>query len=138
MGRAVETMRGFAHPWLCDVMGHLNSRHIFALFDDAGFQFIALLGYPFAVEQPRGLGWADVHFEIDLSREVPAGTALVVRSSIAKIGTKSFTCSHELCTAQTDLVHARMSAVIVRFDLSARCAIGLPNDFRDRAKPFLV
>jgi acyl-CoA thioester hydrolase len=138
MGHAVETMRGFAHPWLCDVMGHLNSRHIFALFDDAGFQFIALLGYPFAVEQPRGLGWADVHFEIDLSREVPEGTALLVRTGIAKLGSKSFTCVHQLVTAQTEFEHARMSAVIVRFDLNARRAISLPDDFIDRTRAYML
>lgn len=138
MSVTVETMRGYAHPWLCDVMGHLNSRHIFALFDDATFQFFALLGYPFAEQQKRGLGWADVHLEIDLSHEVALGTALIVRTNAVKIGTKSFTCSHELFTACSDVLHARMSVVIACFDLTARRAAPLPDDFRKRARPYMT
>ena len=133
-----ETMRGYAHPWLCDVMGHMNSRHIFALFDDATFQFLALLGATFAQQQRSGQGWADVHLEIDLSREIPAGTALIVRSSVAKLGTKSFTCHHEMTTANSDLVHARMTAVVACFDLKARRATVLPADFKERAQPYLA
>jgi acyl-CoA thioester hydrolase len=138
MSVRVETMRGYAHPWLCDVMGHLNSRHIFALFDDATFQLFALLDYPFAEQQKSGLGWADVHLEIDLSHEVPAGTALVVRTGIVKLGTKSFTCCHELFTAYSEVLHARMTAVIACFDLTARRAAPLPNAFRERAQPYMT
>jgi|SRR5450755_802679 len=138
MSVAVESMRGYAHPWLCDVMGHMNSRHIFALFDDASFQFFALLGYPFAEQQKRGLGWADVHLEIDLSHEVAAGTALIVRTIVLKIGTKSFTCCHELFTAYSDVLHARMTVVTACFDLTARRAAPLPDDFRERARPYIA
>ena len=133
----VETMRGYAHPWLCDVMGHLNSRHIFALFDDATFQLVALLGCAFSEQQKSGLGWADVRLEIDLSREIPAGTALLVQSCIVKLGTKSFTCRHELFTAYSEVLHARMTAVIACFDLAARRAAPLPNVFRDRAQLYM-
>lgn len=27
--------RGVVHPWLCDAMGHLTTRHYLAMFDDA-------------------------------------------------------------------------------------------------------
>ena len=138
MSVLVETMRGYAHPWLCDVMGHLNSRHIFALFDDATFQLFALLGYAFDEQKKSGLGWADVHLELDLSHEVPVGTALVVRTGIVKLGTKSFTCRHELFSAYSDVLHARMIAVIACFDLTARRAVPLPNAFRERTHPYMT
>jgi len=44
-----ETARvhfGVAHPWLCDSMGHLTSRHYVAMFDDASYHFFRLVfGY---------------------------------------------------------------------------------------------
>jgi len=29
------------HPWLCDVMGHMNVRHYIGMFDDASYQLLA-------------------------------------------------------------------------------------------------
>lgn len=44
---AIETFKGIAHPWLCDIMGHLNTRNYMAMFDNASMYFLSLLGYDF-------------------------------------------------------------------------------------------
>ena len=28
-----------AHPWLCDIMGHMTTRHYTAIFDDASYLY---------------------------------------------------------------------------------------------------
>ena len=32
--------KGIVHPWLCDVMGHMNVRHYMGMFDDASLQLL--------------------------------------------------------------------------------------------------
>ena len=29
--------KSVAHPWMCDVLGHLTTRHYVAMFDDAAY-----------------------------------------------------------------------------------------------------
>ena len=33
--------KSIVHPWLCDVMGHMNVRHYMSMFDDASYQLLA-------------------------------------------------------------------------------------------------
>ncbi|MGE3595808.1 MAG: acyl-CoA thioesterase [Dehalococcoidia bacterium] len=130
-----ETGTVVAHPWLCDVMGHLNARHIYAAFDDAGMVLLNSLGF-FNVAGPHeGSGWADVRAEVDFSREVPVGTVLRVRSQITRIGRTSFTQRHELISAY-DTRHASALVTTVHFDLAARKAIALPATFSAAATPW--
>ena len=35
---------GVAHPWLCDALGHLNTRNYHAMYDDALFVLLAIIG----------------------------------------------------------------------------------------------
>jgi hypothetical protein len=41
--KLVETYRGVAYPWQCDAMGHMNTQFYSALYDGAGFHFLAML-----------------------------------------------------------------------------------------------
>jgi acyl-CoA thioester hydrolase len=126
-----------AHPWLCDVMGHMNARHIYAAFDEAGFVLLEALGFGTAKGRHEGLGWADVRSEIEFQHEIPMGTVVRVRSQIARLGRKSFTHHHELVSS-TNLCHAIARVTTVRFDLVHRKAVELPEDFAVSAKDWLV
>jgi hypothetical protein len=44
------------------------------------------MGYPYSEDLKTGLGWAEVHLDVQLSREIPVGAALVVTSKVVKIG----------------------------------------------------
>ena len=126
-----------AHPWLCDVMGHMNARHIYAAFDDAGFVLLDRLGFATVGSAHEGEGWADVRAEIDFSREITAGTVLRVRSHIIRIGRTSFTHRHELISV-ADMRHAAAQVTTVRFDLVKRKAAVLPEAFVEAAKPWFI
>lgn len=125
-----------AHPWLCDVLGHMNTRHIMAAFDDAGFALLDTLGFTFG----RGdrLGWADVRLEADLVREVPKGAVLSVVSGVARVGNRSFVHVHRLVSRTDEALHAEVRVTTVRFDLGTRRAVPLPEDFASRVEGYLI
>jgi acyl-CoA thioester hydrolase len=125
----IKAFIGVVHPSLCDAMGHLNSRHYVAMFDDATYVVIAHLGY----RPGTAHGWADVRNEVDYVSEVRAGAVVEIFSGIAKIGTKSLTLVSEMRPFEGTLIYARMRAVLVSFDLVQRCAMPISEEIRERA-----
>jgi len=130
----IETFRGVAHPWLCDVYEHLNTRHHMAMFDDAGLHLLHAIGPDAATLAAERKGWADVRLEVDLEAEVPKGALVVIRSRVLKLGRTSVTHAHVMHDAATDRRHAAVQVVTVFFDLEARKAAELPEVVRERAK----
>jgi acyl-CoA thioester hydrolase len=120
-----ETYRGVAFPWLCDAMGHLATQHYMAMFDIASLHFLAILGPPLHELSANGLGWADVHHEINYQREVRTGELVVVRSNLLSIGTTSVRYRHVM-TGEDGLARAVLEAVSVHFDLRSRTKCKLP------------
>ena len=132
MSREIETFRGVAHPWLCDVFEHLNTRHQMAMFDDAGFHLLHAIGPDAATLAAERKGWADVRLEVDLADEVPKGALVVVRSHVEKLGRTSVMHLHRLHNADDDRVHSTLTVVTVFFDLDARKAAPLPELVRQK------
>lgn len=130
---AIETFRGAAHPWLCDVMGHLNTRNYVAMFDDASMHLIAALGYDFAEARRGEFGWADVHVEIDLLAEVGKGELIKISSCIPQLGNSSLTSRHEMTDLSGERVFARYTVKTVFFDLQARKSHSIPDTYRAAA-----
>lgn len=134
----VPTLTAVAHPWHCDVMGHMNTRHIMGLFDDACFSLLDRLGCDFAQQPPATHGWADVKLDVSLEREIPAGTVLQVTSGIRRLGRTSFVHVHELASKGGAVRHATLEATSVRFDLAARKSAPLTDEFRRVAGAMLA
>jgi acyl-CoA thioester hydrolase len=120
---------GVVHPWLCDALGHLNTRHYVAMFDDALAVVLAQLGH--RPGQPRG--WVDVRNEIDYLAEARVGNVLEIFACVSKIGGKSMTLDSEMRAIDGAPLHARMRAVVVYFDLELRQSVQIPEDIRLKA-----
>lgn len=129
-GRGRITLMAMAHPWHCDVMGHMNTRHYAAFFDDASYQVLEAL----TAGAATGRGWADVRHEFDFRHEAPAGTPLTVRSRIERIGTTSVATRHAMWHSHRALLLAEAMIVSVRFDLTARAAVALEPEVRRAAE----
>lgn len=121
---------GVVHPWLCDSMGHLTTRHYTGFFDDASYHLFAALGYDEAVGRSEGWGWADVVTTTNYHAEVVSGALIVVKSRIAAIGNSSITAEHLLCDRTSGALSARMEARTVCFDLIARRSRPVPDAIR--------
>lgn len=130
----VMTFRGAAHPWLCDVMGHLNTRNYAAMFDDAGMQLLGFIGHDFASRDQNDFGWADVSLHIDLKAEVHPGTLIAVRSRVLKIGRSSLSTRHTMIGVSDERIRAVAETIVVYFDLTARTSSEIPPHVRAEAE----
>ncbi|WP_373003947.1 acyl-CoA thioesterase [Hyphomonas sp.] len=132
----IMVYKGVAHPWLCDVMGHMTTRHYVAMFDDASYHFLSEV-FGWAPGTAGGPGWADVKHTIAYKDEVAAGDLLEVRGSLAKIGGKSITVDYELHNLTKRVIAASLESISVYFDLTTRQAITIPDALRTRTQAFL-
>jgi acyl-CoA thioester hydrolase len=92
-----------------DMLGHVNHARALGLLEDARF----------AMGDGVGSGLILVRLEIDYLRQLyyRVGERLVVRSTVTRLGTKSFTVRQELL--QDGEVAIRADAVMVGFDFEA-------------------
>lgn len=133
----METYRGVVHPWLCDIMGHLTTRHYVAMFDDASYHLAHACGVSVDIEN-HDTGFVDVKLEMDFITELKAGELIIVRSGILRLGGKSFTAQHSMHRLSDDALAATMQATSVAFDLKGRKAIPLSDDFRAKAAALMI
>jgi acyl-CoA thioester hydrolase len=130
--------KAVAHPWFCDVIGHMTTRFYVGMFDDASYHFLFdMFGWSGAQDDKGELGWADVRHVIDYQAEVSAGDVLEVRAGLKKIGSKSMTTFYEMVNLGRDETAATLECVYVLFDLKARKAVELVGDLRAAAEKFL-
>ena len=126
--------KGVCHPWLCDSMGHLTTRHYMAMFDDASYHFLnRVFGWSGTDSQNNNGGWADVKHTIEYLLEVRSGQLLDIKGVLAKVGGKSITVSYEMRECGSHKIVATLTSISVLFDTEAREAITLTNDMRIRA-----
>jgi len=130
---AVRTFSGVAHTWLCDEMGHMNTRNYVGMFDDAMQHFMLLLGHNAMVDGERRLGWADVRHEIDYKAEVAEGALVHVECEALRIGNSSITYRQTLYLSETGEVAAVNKATSVLFDLQQRGTAPIPAAMRETA-----
>ncbi|MBB5702173.1 acyl-CoA thioester hydrolase [Ochrobactrum daejeonense] len=129
------TFVGVAHPWMCDVMGHMNVRHYAAMFDDASFQ---LLGHIAGKIPDAGFGWADMRSTTEYKREVQAGDLLTIRSHVVKIGRSSLTFRQTMVGSLDGELRAVNETTTVHFDQVARRSMPLEPEMRVRAEQLLA
>lgn len=134
----ISVYKGVAHPWLCDVLGHMTTRHYVAMFDDASYH---LLNQVFAWDSAQAadsvLGWVDVKHVIEYQEEVGAGDLLEVSGEIARLGTKSITVHYQMYNINRKQLAATLESTCVLFNTVARKAVVLPDDMRAMAAKYI-
>ena len=135
----IVVQKGVAHPWLCDVLGHLTTRHYVAMFDDAAYHLLyAVFGWSGASDADGKIGWVDVRHLIEYRAEVTAGDVLEIRAGLSKIGTKSITIFYEMTNLGKNEMSATLECVSVLFDLQTRESIALSEQLRELAAKHLI
>ena len=135
----IVVQKGVAHPWLCDVLGHLTTRHYVAMFDDAAYHMLyAVFGWAGASDADGKIGWVDVRHLIEYRAEVTAGDVLETRAGLSKIGTKSITIFYEMTNLGKNEMSATLECVSVLFDLQTRESIALSEQLRELAAKHLI
>ena len=130
--------KAVAHPWMCDVIGHLTTRHYVAMFDDASYHFLfAVFGWSGSTDETGERGWVDVRHLIEYQAEVSAGSLLEIRACLLKIGGKSITIRYEMVNLGSSEIAATLECVCVLFDMNARKALLLTDQLREMASQHL-
>ncbi|MES1972052.1 MAG: acyl-CoA thioesterase [Pseudomonadota bacterium] len=124
---------GVVHPWLCDAMGHLTTRHYLGFFDDASYQLFAALGHDAEAGKIAQQGWADVRHEIDYRAELAAGALVRIDGRVVALGRSSITTELRLLARSDDRLCATLLARTVCFDLAARRSRLLPEALVEQA-----
>ena len=138
MSDSLVVYKGVAHPDLCDVMGHMTTRHYVAMFDDASYHFLfTVFGWSGEQAKTENRGFADVKHVIEYQDEVAAGDLLEVRASIAKVGNKSITVNYTMFNIAKDQQAATLESTSVYFDTLNRKAIALTDTMQDQTKSYL-
>jgi len=134
----ITVHKGVAHPWQCDILGHLTTRFYVAMFDDSSYHFLhEVFGWN-GNRNPEGTrGWVDVRHVIEYQAEVSAGDLLEVSAGLKKIGGKSITVAYEMKNLGSGDIAATLECVCVLFDLENRSAAVIPDDLRAKATEFL-
>lgn len=130
--------KAVAHPWKCDVIGHLTTRFYVAMFDDASYHFLFnVFGWAGAADESGETGWVDVRHVIEYLAEVSTGDVLEIRASLVKIGTKSITVRYEMINLGKDEVAATLECICVLFDMKARSGLVISDQLRKMASKYL-
>ena len=130
----IETHKGVVHPWLCDVMGHLTTRHYTAMFDDASYHLTHACG----ILPSQKMGFVDVEITMKFITELKAGSLVYIRSALLNIGNKSFLARHQMFNCDDDVLVAEQQATSVYFDLKARKAVPLSDEIRAKAALYFI
>jgi acyl-CoA thioester hydrolase len=133
MLKSVETWRAVAYPWNCDSMGHMNTQFYAAAYDGASFHFLSMLA-PYSQLAKRQMGFADIRQLIEYKHEVRAGSLLVIRTMLTRLGKSSVEFVHEMRNVETDDLHSTCAMTSVLFDTAARKSAPLEDWIRERAK----
>jgi len=131
--RTVLTYRGTVYPWQCDHMGHMNVTSYIGKFDEASWQLLSGLGLTASRFRKERIGMAAVEQRIVYKRELFAGDAVTIHSSLLEVNEKSMRILHKMTDDETGEVAAVTVIVAVHLDAATRKARALPSDVRDLA-----
>jgi acyl-CoA thioester hydrolase len=130
--------KAVAHPWMCDVIGHLTTRYYVAMFDDASYHFLfTVFGWSGSTDETGERGWVDVRHVVEYKAEVSAGSLLEIRACLLKTGGKSITIRYEMVNLGSGEIAATLECVCVLFDMNARKALLLTDQLREMASQHL-
>lgn len=121
------------HPWHCDAMGHLTTRHYLGMFDDAGYHLFAALGYDPVQGKREHQGWADVSHQIDYRSELAAGALVRIEGRVTALGRASIGTAFRMIETGSERLCATLAGRTVCFDVEQRRSRPLPASIVARA-----
>jgi acyl-CoA thioester hydrolase len=135
----ISVQRSVAHPWMCDVLGHLTTRFYVGMFDDASYHLLhAVFGWTGASDEAGKIAWVDARHIIQYQAEVAAGDLLEIHAGLTKIGTKSITAKYEMTNLGNNEIAATFEVIYVLFSLEERKGLALTDELRDKALKYLT
>lgn len=117
-----------------DAGGHVNNTSYFIYFEEARTKFFQAIGYG---PKKREINFIVARAECDFLEQAYAGQILTVTTYVSKIGTKSYTMTHEITDATTGSPIAKGLAVIVCFDFQTQQSKVIPDLLRTKLAAYM-
>ena len=115
-----------------DSGGHVNNASYFFYFEEARTRFFKSI-----LEQEDRINFIIARSECDYVAQAFAAQTLTVKSSIAHIGTKSFTMVHEVYEKTSEKLIAKGRAIIVCFDFQQQKSIPISDELRAKLAQYI-
>lgn len=132
----IETARGTVHEWQRDHMGHINVRAYMEFFEEACWQFYAMLGMTPSLLRAGKLHLAAVQQNIAYQKELYPGDTIAVRTGVLEMRSKVLRFRHELVNTENGEVCSTCEFTVVCLDPQARKSQPFPADVAERARGY--
>ncbi len=123
-----ETARGTVHEWQRDHMGHINIRAYMEFFEEACWQFYAMLGLTASRLRSGEVHLAAVQQNISYQKELYPGDTIAVRTGVLEMREKVLRFRHELFNTESGDVCSTCDFTVVCLDPKARKSRPFPSD----------
>jgi acyl-CoA thioester hydrolase len=133
----ITTYKGTVYPGQCDHMGHMNVVWYTAKFDEASWAFLSLLGIHATYLRDAGRRMAAVKQTISYRKELYAGDAITVATSLTHLGVTSLHLRHKMYRGCETDPAAISELVAVHLDASTRGGCEFSATLRSKMYPLL-
>jgi acyl-CoA thioester hydrolase len=133
----ITTYKGTVYPGHCDQMGHMNVLWYTARFDEASWSFLSLIGIHPGYLRDAGRRMAAAQQTISYMKELFAGDAIIVATSLDHIGATSLRITHEMYRDCDHDPVAVSELIAVHLDASTRRGCEFSAALRSKMCPFL-
>ena len=135
----ITTYRGTVYPWDMDHIGHPNVRVYVAKFDEANWQFAARIGLTPEYFRSRQRGLVAVQQNLSYAREVIAGDAITIRTTLTDVPARKLCFRHDM-VLEADDQHQQGAGdmIVVHLDRAARRSCPLPEAVVARCREMLA
>ncbi|MBD1545884.1 acyl-CoA thioesterase [Roseibium aggregatum] len=123
MSSSTVTYKGVVYPQHCDHMGHMNVAWYVSKFDEATWNFFAMLGLTPSFLRQSGRGMAAVEQQISYKSEMMPGDLIEVRSRLIELKSKAVRFAHDMFNAETGTLTASTELTAVHLDTQLRKAV---------------
>jgi acyl-CoA thioester hydrolase len=130
----LRTYQGVVYPWQCDHVGHMNVMWYVGKFDEATWFFLDAIGLTRTLLAAERRGMAAVEQRIAYERELLAGDAIAVETTLLEVRPRVLRFAHRMLVADGNATAAVMMQTTVHLDLAARKAVTLPDAVRRAAE----
>ena len=132
------TYRGVVYPWHCDHVGHMNVMHYAGKFDQATWNFFALLGITPSFLRTQGRGMAALEQKINYRNELHAGDVVEISTRLLDMEGKKIRFTHEMVNCETRTVAATTELFAVHMDTGIRKSCPFPENILDRGRTMMT
>ena len=138
MSSRVETARGPVHRWQCDHMGHVNVRAYGERFEEACWQYYAMLGIRPSRLRAGEIHMAAVQQDTSYRKELQGGDVVIVHTTMLEVRDKVLKFMHEMVNGETGEVVATSTFTVVCLNAAERRSRACPHDVLERARAMLA